>query len=71
MSVKIREAKLNIRQISDDIFKCIFLNVNENVRIPIHISLKFVSKGDIKRLKWVMLFGTVRQMDGGWEGGKF
>ena len=31
--------------LADNIFKCIFLN--ENDRIPIHISLKFVSKGPI------------------------
>ena len=33
---------------SDDIFKCIFLN--ENVWIPIKISLKFVSKGPINNI---------------------
>ena len=33
----------NGRHFADDIFKCIF--VNENVRIPIKISLKFVPKG--------------------------
>ena len=31
--------------LADDIFKCIFLN--ENVRISIKISLKFVPKGPI------------------------
>ena len=31
--------------LADDIFKCIFLN--ENVRIAIEISLKFVPKGPI------------------------
>ena len=31
--------------LADDIFKCIFLN--ENVRISIQISLKFVPKGPI------------------------
>ena len=31
--------------LADDIFKCIFLN--ENVRISIQISLKFVPKGRI------------------------
>ena len=35
----------NGRHFADDIFKCIFLN--ENVWIPIEISLKFVSKGSI------------------------
>ena len=33
---------------ADDIFKCIFLN--ENVRIPIKISLKFVPKGPINNM---------------------
>ena len=35
----------NGRHFADDIFKCIFLN--ENVWIPIKISLKFVPKGQI------------------------
>ena len=35
----------NGRHLADDIFKCIFLN--ENVWIPIKISLKFVPKGPI------------------------
>ena len=35
----------NGRHFADDIFKCIFLN--ENVWIPIKISLKFVPKGSI------------------------
>ena len=35
----------NGRHFTDDIFKCIFLN--ENVLIPIKISLKFVPKGPI------------------------
>ena len=35
----------NERHFADDIFKCIF--VNENVWIPIKISLKFVPKGPI------------------------
>ena len=34
--------------IADDIFKCIFLN--ENVWIPIKISLKFVPKGPISNI---------------------
>ena len=34
--------------VADDIFKCIFLN--ENVRIPITISLKFVPKGQINNI---------------------
>ena len=36
------------RHFPDDIFKCIFLN--ENDRIPIQISLKFVPKGPINGL---------------------
>ena len=36
----------NGRHFADDLFKCIFLN--ENVWIPIEISLKFVPKGSIK-----------------------
>ena len=36
------------RHFADDIFKCIFLN--ENVWIPIKISLKFVSKGPINNI---------------------
>ena len=36
------------RQFPDDIFKCIFLN--ENVWIPIKISLKFVLKGPIDNI---------------------
>ena len=38
----------NRRHVADDIFKCIFLN--ENVWIPIKISLKFVSKGPINNI---------------------
>ena len=37
--------RLNGCHFADDIFKCIFLN--ENVWIPIKISLKFVPKGPI------------------------
>ena len=37
--------KQNGRHFSDDIFKCIFLN--ENVKIPIKISLKFIPRGPI------------------------
>ena len=37
-----------ISQTSDDIFKCIFLN--ENVWIPIELSLKFVPKGPIDNI---------------------
>ena len=35
--------------LADDIFKCIFLN--ENVRIPIRISLKFVPRGPINNIQ--------------------
>ena len=38
----------NGRHFPDDIFKCIFLN--ENVRISIKISLKFVPKGPINNI---------------------
>ena len=40
--------KQNGRHFADDIFKCIFLN--ENVRILIKISLKFVPKGPINNI---------------------
>ena len=38
----------NRRYFADDIFKCIFMN--ENVRISIKISLKFVPKGPINNI---------------------
>ena len=38
----------NGRHFADDIFKCIFLN--ENVWIPINVSLKFVPKGPINNI---------------------
>ena len=38
----------NGRHFADDMFKCIFLN--ENIWIPIEISLKFVPKGPIKNI---------------------
>ena len=38
----------NDRHFPDDIFKCIFLN--ENVKISIKISLKFVPKGPINNI---------------------
>ena len=38
----------NGRHFADDIFKCIFLN--ENIWIPIKISLKFVPKGPINNI---------------------
>ena len=42
------EAETNGRRFPDDIFKWIFLN--ENVLIPIKISLKFVPKGPINNI---------------------
>ena len=39
----------NGRHFADDIFKCIFLNVN--VWIPIKISMKFVPKGPINNIQ--------------------
>ena len=42
------EAETNGRHFTDDIFKCIFLN--QNVWIPIKISLKFVPKGPINNI---------------------
>ena len=38
----------NGRRFADDTLKCIFLN--ENVRISINISLKFVPKGPINKI---------------------
>ena len=45
LNVNTLRPKQNGRHFSDDMFKCIFLN--ENVWIPIEISLKFVPKGSI------------------------
>ena len=39
----------NVRHFADDIFKCIFLN--ENVLIPIKISLKSIPKGPINNIQ--------------------
>ena len=39
----------NGRHFADDIFKCIFFN--ENIWIPINISMKFVPKGSIKNMQ--------------------
>ena len=47
----------------DDIFKCIF--VNENLRIPIKISQKFVPKGPINNIS-----GLVQKMTWHWPGDK-
>ena len=44
-SVNTLRPKQNGRDFADDMFKCIFLN--ENIWIPIEISLKFVPKGSI------------------------
>ena len=38
--------------LADDIFKCIF--INENARIQIQISLKFVHRGPVDN-KWVLV----------------
>ena len=38
----------NGRHFPDEIFKCIFMN--ENVRISIEISLKFIPKGPINNI---------------------
>ena len=46
--VKTLRPRQNRRYFADDIFKCIFLN--ENVWIPIEISLKFVPKGPINNI---------------------
>ena len=52
----------NGRAFADDIFKCIFLN--ENVRIPIEISLKFVPKGPINNIpSLVQIMAWRRQGD--------
>ena len=53
----------NGRHVADDIFKWIFLN--ENVRIAIWISLKFVSKGPINTI-----LALVRIMAWRWPGDK-
>ena len=42
------EAETKERHFTDDIFKCIFLN--ENVWIPIKISLRFVPRGPINNI---------------------
>ena len=52
LSLKISFSTLRLRQsgrhFADDIFKCIFLN--ENVWMPIKISMKFVPKGPIHNI---------------------
>ena len=47
-NIKALRPRQNGRHVADDIFKCIFLN--ENVWIPIKISLKFVAKGRINNI---------------------
>ena len=47
-SINTLRPRQNGRDFADDIFKCIFLN--ENVRILIKISLKFVSMGPINNI---------------------
>ena len=48
MKINTLEPRQNGRHIPDDILKCIFLN--ENVWMPIKISLKFVPKGPIDNI---------------------
>ena len=48
ISVNTLRPRQNGRHLADDILKCIFLN--ENIRIPIEISLKFVPKGPIDNI---------------------
>ena len=48
LSINPLRPRQNGRHFADDIFKCIFLN--ENVWIPIKISMKFVSKGPINSI---------------------
>ena len=52
----------NGRNLADDIFKCIFLN--ENVWIPIKISLKFVRKGPINNIPALVQIMAWRRSDG-------
>ena len=49
----------NGRHFADDIFKCIFLN--ENIWIPIKISLKFVPKGSINYIPALVQIMTWRR----------
>ena len=53
------EAETNGRHFTDDIFKCIFLN--ENVWIPIKISLKFVPKGPVNNISALVLMRAWRR----------
>ena len=47
-SVNTLRPRENGRHFADDIFKCIFLN--ENVLIPVKLSLMFVPKGPINNI---------------------
>ena len=49
------------RHSADDIFKCIFLN--ENMWIPIEISLKFVPKGPINNIPALVQIMAWRRPD--------
>ena len=51
--------------LADDIFKCIFLN--ENDRIPIQISLKFVHRGSIDNKPALVQVMARRRTGDGWE----
>ena len=51
----------NVRRFADDTFKRIFLN--ENVRIPIEISLKFVPKGPINNIPALVQIMARRRPD--------
>ena len=58
-SVNTLRPRQNGRHFADDIFKCIFLN--ENVLIPIKISLKFVPKGPINNIPALVLIMAWRR----------
>ena len=61
-SVNTLRPRQNGRRFTDDTFKCIFLN--ENVRISIKISLKFVPKGPIHiNLAFVQIMACSRSGD--------
>ena len=48
IDINILRPRQNGRHFADDIFKCIFLN--ENIWIPVKISLKYVPKGPINNI---------------------
>ena len=50
VAVNTLRQRRNGRHFEDNIFKCIFLN--QNVWIPIEISLKSVPKGPINNMAW-------------------